>query len=125
MASTPEDVIKNLDAVLDVWKEHPDILLHDETDKTVTFSYADILKRRNDQAALLPAIASKERELGSLKDGRDDESKVLDKMRSRGLSAFRGLFGANSTEYNEAGGTRDSERKPRGASKSPKLPKQT
>ena len=117
MSNTPEDVVKELDAVLDVWKDHPEIVLHDERDKEVTYSYADILKRRDAMLALLPVIASKERELGGLRDQRDDETKALDKIRSRGLSTFRGIFGANSVEYNNAGGVRDSERKPRSTTK--------
>lgn len=42
---------------------------------------------------------------------RDDSAGVLNGLNTRALSAIRGIFGPDSTEYEQAGGTRTSERK--------------
>jgi hypothetical protein len=46
-----------------------------------------------------------------LLDQRDDAAVVLNGYNTRALSAIRGIFGPDSAEYDQAGGTRTSERK--------------
>ena len=50
-------------------------------------------------------------ELDGLLDNRDDSAALLNSYNTRALSAIRGIFGPDSIEYDQAGGTRTSERK--------------
>ncbi|MBP9900748.1 MAG: hypothetical protein V9H26_28695 [Verrucomicrobiota bacterium] len=50
-------------------------------------------------------------ELDGLLDNRDDAAAALNGYNTRALSAIRGIFGPESSEYDQAGGTRNSERK--------------
>ena len=50
-------------------------------------------------------------QLSGLIDHRDDAALTLSAYNTRALSAIRGIFGPDSTEYDQAGGTRSSERK--------------
>lgn len=112
-APKAENVIKDLDAVLDLWKDQPTLVLRDDKDPTITYTYEKILARRNELDDSLPGIETDERNLRAKKDVRDREAKALNKIQSRGKSLFRGLFGSDSVEYDKAGGVPDSKRKPR------------
>ncbi len=50
-------------------------------------------------------------QLEGLLDQRDDAAAVLSGYNTRALSAIRGIFGPDSAEYDQAGGTRTGERK--------------
>ena len=50
-------------------------------------------------------------QLAGLVNSRDAAATVLSGYNTRALSAIRGIFGPDSTEYEQAGGTRTSERK--------------
>jgi len=50
-------------------------------------------------------------QLDGLLDKRDDAAIALSGYNTRAFSAIRGIFGPDSTEYDQAGGTRTSERK--------------
>ena len=50
-------------------------------------------------------------QLNGLLNNRDDAALELSGYNTRALSAIRGIFGPDSAEYDQAGGTRSSERK--------------
>ena len=49
-------------------------------------------------------------QLSGFLDDRDDAAITLSAYNTRALSAIRGIFGPDSTDYDQAGGTRTSER---------------
>ena len=58
------------------------------------------------------AVESKRTELTGHINSRDAKSSNISEMVSRARSGIRAAFGPDSTEYEQAGGTRKSERKP-------------
>jgi len=57
------------------------------------------------------AVEAKRREMTGLADVRDDQIKTLQELTTRARSGIRSTFGPDSKEYEQAGGTRKSERK--------------
>ena len=57
-------------------------------------------------------IEAKRHELQGLLDGRDDDARELQAQTTRALSGFRAVYGPDSAQYDQAGGTRKSERAP-------------
>lgn len=119
----PETVLTQLSDVLSVWKERPDLKIErTDGDGTVTaVTYAQVSARFDALTKKVTDITEAERQLAVSKDQRDDEAKDLSDIRTRGLSLIRGVFGPDSPKYQQAGGTRASERKPR-TPKKPKTP---
>ena len=60
---------------------------------------------------VLEDIAAKELELTPLRNQRDDLALQLNEVCTRARSGMKGYFGPNSSQYEQAGGTRASERK--------------
>ena len=92
-----------------VWEANPTMKLGKDDKDTVT------LKNYQDSVAAVTGfnneIETKRHELNGLIDDRDDAALVLSGYNTRALSAIRGIFGPDSAEYDQAGGTRTSERK--------------
>ncbi|MBI4770557.1 MAG: hypothetical protein HY784_09155, partial [Chloroflexi bacterium] len=59
------------------------------------------------------AVEAKRIELTGLMDARDDHGRELAELVTRARSGFRATYGPDSAQYEQAGGTRKSERKPR------------
>jgi hypothetical protein len=57
------------------------------------------------------------RQLTGLTNSTNEKADVVNSNVTRALSGVRAVFGPNSTQYEEAGGTRSSERKPRKSTK--------
>ena len=73
-------------------------------------------------AALTAADADVEAqriELTQLQDARDDQIKALIDLTTRARAGVKSAFGPDSAQYEQAGGTRKSERKPRSTKKKP------
>ena len=56
-------------------------------------------------------IAAKEQAITPLRNQRDEMVMRLKDFATRGRAGIKGYFGGNSTQYEQAGGTRSSERK--------------
>lgn len=112
---TPDKLLQRIDDILSVWKDNAELVLkfEDKVDpeKAVTITYAQALKMRETFQKLLDTIADLERQLGDRINARHDQFDFLDEIRSRALSLIRGTFGADSKQYEKAGGTRQSEKK--------------
>jgi len=67
-------------------------------------------------------VAEKEQELTGLRDNRDDDAKIANRINVAFRAVAKGVFGADSAEYEQAGGTRTSSRAPRGSSKKTSQP---
>ena len=91
-----------------VWKANVDMKLGKNGDAVQLVDFQSRIKTVSD---LNLAIEEARNTLSGLLNQRDDASLVLNGLNTRALSAIRGIFGPDSTEYDQAGGTRSSERK--------------
>jgi hypothetical protein len=98
------DKIEEAKSILSVWNANPEFKLKD---LTLTRYQADYDRL----AALIQQIESQETSLMALRNERDDLSLTINSNTTRVRSGIKGYFGVNSTEYEQAGGTRSSERK--------------
>jgi hypothetical protein len=90
--------------IIGVWEANPDFNM-----KGVTVS--DFKAAESNLSKVLDDIARKEKELTALRNDRDDQAGKLNELCTRARSGIRGFYGADSTQYELAGGTRASERK--------------
>ena len=91
-----------------VWKENPAMTLGKDDEKVALKDYQASIKA---VSAFNEQIEDLRDQLGGLINHRDDAALVLSGYNTRALSAIRGIFGPDSTEYDLAGGIRTSERK--------------
>ena len=92
-----------------VWKTKPDMTLgKNDDDKVTLVDYQGSKKAVDDWE---DKIEDARNVLTGLLDSRDDSALKLSGLNTRALSAIRGIFGPDSAEYDQAGGTRTSERK--------------
>jgi len=112
---------RNLDAVLadanrlvQVMTENPSLVLGDLTLDVVKAAVTKLnaLKQSRDQMRV---------SLTKLVDDTNDQTKLVNSYVTRGRSGVKAVFGPNSAQYDQVGGTRQDERKPR-SSKKPKTP---
>jgi hypothetical protein len=95
-----------------VWGKNASMTLGSETDpKNPKVTHADFLKAKKDVEDADAEIDELRLQIDGLLNERNDGAKVLSDLNTRALSAIRGIFGPDSTEYEQAGGTRSSERK--------------
>jgi hypothetical protein len=98
-------VQKDAQKIVNVWTENP------------TFSMGDVilLTLKADMTALTAAddaVEAKRHELTALLNARDAQIAALHEVITRARSGIRSTFGPDSTQYEQAGGKRKSERKP-------------
>jgi hypothetical protein len=105
------NVLPVADKVNDTWAENPDFMLGSVTLTMFT-------KARDDAATANSLVETKRVELSGLMNDRDDKLKVLQDLVTRARAGFKATYGGDSTQYEQAGGTRASERKP--ATRKPK-----
>ena len=91
-----------------VWKANPTMTLGKDPEKVALKDYQASIKAVTD---FNDQIDELRHQLGGLIDERDGAALTLSGYNTRALSAIRGIFGPDSTEYDQAGGTRTSERK--------------
>ena len=91
-----------------VWKANSDLKLGKGTETIALKDYQASIKAVSD---LTDEIETLRHQLNGLLDQRDDAALELSGYNTRALSAIRGIYGPDSAEYDQAGGTRSSERK--------------
>jgi hypothetical protein len=101
-----ERVIKEANRIAYIWRENPDFRLGNIT-------LADVTSTIERLTQLDEHVRSLRAELVGEIDRRDDTARALNQIVVRARSGIRGNFGPDSSEYEQAGGTRTSERKPR------------
>lgn len=95
-----------------VWEANPTIKLGKENDpENPPVTLADYQAAKEKVEGLLKQIETVRHQLTALVDDKDDAAGGLSDLNTRALSAFRGIFGPDSSEYDQAGGVRTSERK--------------
>jgi hypothetical protein len=110
----PPVVLRAADDILKVWQANPDFRLKDLT-------LAQLEQEERRLAEVLRKVEEHELSLVALFNERADLALKLHKDLIRVRSGIRGYFGENSSEYEQAGGTRTVERKRSG----PKIKKPT
>jgi hypothetical protein len=103
--NTISSVIAEGAKIVDVWTANPTFTLGQVTLDVFKAQMAEL------QAAAA-TVESKRTELTGLMNARDAKSGNISELVSRARSGIRAAFGPDSTEYEQAGGTRRSERKP-------------
>jgi len=99
-----EGVVTDTDKTLKVWKANPTMTIMNLTPAEVETA-CDSVKTLETQ------IEDLRHQLTGLLDRRNDEAKALNKLVVRVRGAIKSNFGDDSPEYEQAGGTRSSERK--------------
>ncbi len=100
-----EGVVADTDKALKVWKANPTMTI-------VNLTPANVEAARDGVAELETQIDDLRHQLTGLLDRRNDQAKALNKLVVRVRGAIKSNFGDDSPEYEQAGGTRASERKP-------------
>ena len=100
----PKLIVTDARKVLNVCKANVDFKLKDFTVESVDKDCTDLEK-------LVDDIAKKEQELTPMRNNRDAIIMRLQNFAMRGRAGIKGYFGDDSSEYEQAGGTRSSERK--------------
>ncbi|MBI5568014.1 MAG: hypothetical protein HY870_24160 [Chloroflexi bacterium] len=90
--------------VQDVWVAHPEFAMKDVT--LPNFQAAMTAAQSADDA-----VETLRRQLDALINQRNASNATLIGLTTRAISGIRGFFGPDSDEYEQAGGTRTSERK--------------
>jgi hypothetical protein len=102
--NTPESIITDANKIIELMTANPDVKMKDVTSATM----------KTDATAastLLQQIASLELQLTPLRNSRDELMEKLSENCTRARAGFKSYFGLNSSQYEQAGGTRKSERK--------------
>ena len=99
-----DDVLAETDQVLKVWRANPGMSL-------LGLTPVDVDGARAGVAALDANIEDLRHQLTGLLDRRNDQAQALNELVVRVRGAIKSNFGADSPEYDQAGGTRSSELK--------------
>ena len=106
MARVPiPDVLDGAAKIKATWSANPTFNLGEITRDSFTALFDKVTEAEE-------AIDAKRHELQGLLDQRDDDARELQEQTSRALSGFRAVYGPDSAQYDQAGGTRRSERAP-------------
>jgi hypothetical protein len=97
-------ILSDAQKIVNVWTENPTFSMGEVTattfrDKMTMLMDADL------------AVEAERQRLTALINTRDAEIASLNQMVTRARSGIRSVFGPDSTQYEQAGGTRASERK--------------
>ena len=103
-----ELVLDDSTGIEKVWKANTEMTLGKGTEKVSFQNYETSIQS---VMGLNKQIEDARHTLSALINNRDDAASALNGYNTRALSAIRGIFGPDSTEYDQAGGTRTSERK--------------
>jgi hypothetical protein len=97
-------VLEDAGKIVDTWTANPDFKLGEVDLATFT-------KERDKLATDHATLESKRTELAGLVNARDDQSQAVHDLVVRARSGFRATYGPDSSQYDQAGGTRASERR--------------
>jgi len=110
-------VINEANRITQIWDENPGFQLG-------TITLADVYATIERLTQLDDHIRNLRSDLVGEINRRDDTARALNEIVVRARSGIRGHFGPDSSEYEQAGGTRASERKPRRRKAKPAAPEE-
>jgi hypothetical protein len=99
-----EAVLADCERIGRVWTDNPTFTLGEVTLANFQGRLAEVRQKRDQLEALRMQMTSLSNEL-------EQKSAELASIRTRALSGFRAVYGPDSTQYEQAGGTRQSERR--------------
>jgi hypothetical protein len=99
-----KSVLADCDKIVRVWTDNPDFALGEIT-------LAGLQAEMADARAKSERLESMQMQMTALKNDLDATNNSLSGKRTRALSGFRAVYGPNSTQYEQAGGTRQSEKR--------------
>jgi hypothetical protein len=103
MPKRATEIIASADKIRHTWIAHPTFRLGGLT-------LDDFITAYNAAVELETAVQSKRHELQGLIAKRSNQARALKLLSSRALSGFRAVYGPDSPQYTQAGGTRTSQR---------------
>ena len=102
-----DEILSDAERLLRVWNANKKLVLGDDITVVSLQAMVDAFKARRAQTEdLRTQLTRSVNEGGEMANG-------LSGAYTRGLSGIRAQFGPDSSQYEEAGGTRSSDRKPR------------
>ncbi len=104
MKVSADGVLAEATLIINTWTANADFKLGDITLAKFKSAF-DGLDTAN------TAVETRRTELTGLMNDRDDQAAELNEWVTRARSGFRAVYGPDSTQYEQAGGTRSSERK--------------
>ena len=105
-AKTIDSVIADAERIAQVWTENPTFSMGGLTLENFK---SEITKLRTARQSRDETKVKLSKEI----DDTNDQMKYLDGLNTRGRSGMKAIFGPDSAQYGQVGGTRQSERKPR------------
>lgn len=97
------DVLTDANRIVDTWNANTDFTLG-------SITLAKFTEARDALAAADAEVESKRTELAALLNARDERHAVMQDLVTRMRAGFKAVYGPDSTQYEQAGGTRRSER---------------
>jgi len=101
---TIESVLTECDKIVRVWTDNPTFALGEITLAGLQAEIADAREKRERLEAL-------RMQLTALNNDLNEAASRLAAKRTRALSGLRAVYGPNSTQYEQGGGTRQSEKR--------------
>jgi len=99
-----ETVLAGAERIERVWTENPTFTLGEVTLRNLQDKMASVRQKRDQLEAL-------RMQLTALTNSPSTETAELEAIRTRALSGLRAVYGPNSTQYEQGGGTRTSEKR--------------
>lgn len=96
-------LITDANRIVDTWTANPDFKLGTVTLETFTAA-REALNTADE------TVEAKRTELSGLVNARDSRARELIDLVTRAKAGFKAVYGGDSTQYEQAGGTRSSER---------------
>ena len=111
IGKTLDSLIADCEVLIQVWSDNPTFSMGEQTlEKTKTdLELLKQLRKLRDEMRV---------DLAKLVDETSDQMKLIESIVVRGRSGMKSTYGADSTQYGQVGGTRQSERKSRSRTKS-------
>ena len=99
-----EKVIAQAERIVRVWEDNPDFSLGQITLPQLKQTIANVRTKRDQIEALRTQLTGLANDLQAL-------GQALNQVNTRALSGLRAVYGPDSNQYEQGGGTRTSERK--------------
>ena len=102
-------VLNDASKIMDVWNANPDFTLGTTTKDVMTTAITTL-------ATAHAAVETKRTEMTDLLNQRDSQIAAMTQLVTRARSGVRAVYGPDSSQYEQAGGTRTSDRQVRRSS---------
>jgi hypothetical protein len=105
-----DGVLAEAEQIARIWTSNPDFAMSDVTLAQLQTKITDLRQKRTDTETIRTQLTEKINDANGQAD-------ALNRVVTRARTGFRAFYGPDSTQYEQAGGKRASERKPRSSKK--------